>query len=71
MVELSFRYIKNIIYKKIFLKIDDVINEVKFILNSKKFLDSLPLQFKETIQKYIYYNNKYKYENLNNEEFTI
>ena len=70
MVELSFRYIKNIIYKKIFSKIDDIINEVKFILNSKKFLDSLPLQFKETIQKYIYYHNKYKDENLNSEECT-
>ena len=68
MVELSFRYIKNIIYKKIFSNINDIINEVKFILESKKFLDSLPLQFKETLQKYIYYNNKYKSENLNEEE---
>ena len=41
---------------------------MKFILESKKFLDSLPLQFKETLQKYIYYNNKYKSENLNEEE---
>ena len=39
--------------------------EVKSILESKHFSDSLPLQFKETIEKFIDYHNKYLNENLN------
>ena len=64
-VELSFRFIKNIIYKKIFTDINEVVSEVTNIIESKNFSDSLPLQYKETIEKYIYYHIKYINENLN------
>ena len=57
-VELYFRYIKNVIYKNIYNYIDDVIKEVINILNSDKFRRSLLLQYKETIEKYIYFENK-------------
>ena len=57
-VELYFRYIKNVIYKNIYNYIDDVIKEVINILNSDKFRISLLLQYKETIEKYIYFENK-------------
>ena len=57
-VELYFRYIKNVIYKNIYNYIDDVIKEVINILNSYKFRRSLLLQYKEAIEKYIYFENK-------------
>ena len=58
-VELSFRYIKNVIYKNIYNSIDDVTKEVILnILNRDKFRRSLLLQYKETIEKYIYFENK-------------
>lgn len=65
-VELSFRFIKNLIYKKLYNSIDEIINDVKNILVSKKFTESLILQYKETLQKYIYFHNKYLNNDLNN-----
>lgn len=67
-VELSFRYIKNIIYKKVYNNIEEIITDVKNILESNAFQESLLQQFKETLDKYLYYHNKYIYENLNMKE---
>lgn len=64
-VELSFRYIKNILYKRVILK--KVINDIKDILESSKFIDSLLFQYKETLERYIYYHSNYSNENLNDQ----
>ena len=45
--------------------INDKVSEVISILESEKFSNSLRLQYKETLEKYIYYYNKYINENLN------
>jgi hypothetical protein len=66
-VELSFRYIKNILYKRVYTNIEKVINDVKDILESPKFNDSLLFQYKETLERYIYYHNNYSNENLNDQ----
>ena len=64
-VELSFRYIKNILYKKIYTNINEIISDVNSILNSKKFINSLLFQYKETLEKYLLYHNKFINEDLN------
>ena len=38
-VELSFGYIKNILYKRVYTNIEKVINDVKDILESSKFIN--------------------------------
>ncbi len=64
-VELSFRYIKNILYKRVILK--KVINDIKDILEYSKFIDSLLFLSKETLERYIYYHSNYSNENLNDQ----
>lgn len=52
-IELSFRFIKNIIYKRIFSKISQVKDEVKKIIESNELKKSLKFQFKETLNCYL------------------
>lgn len=65
-VELSFRYIKKIIYSKIYETIENTIKDVENLLKSKEIQKTLIKNFCETLQTYIEYSNKYKYVNLNN-----
>jgi len=52
-IELSFRFIKNNIYKKLFYSIEQVKKEVITIIESDELKISLILQFKETLQFYL------------------
>ena len=52
MVELAFRYIKNIIYKNVYNNMDDLIKDVKKILESESLKKSLINLYKETLEKY-------------------
>lgn len=65
MVELSFRFIKNNIYKKIYNNIEEITADVVSMLESEQFKKSLLFQYKETLEQYIYYHNKYISVNLN------
>jgi hypothetical protein len=52
-IELSFRFIKNNIYKKLFYSIEQVKKEFITIIESDELKISLILQFKETLQFYL------------------
>ena len=51
-IELSFRYIKNIIYKKIYSNITDLKDDVLTIIKSKDMNKCILKNFKETLLKY-------------------
>ena len=60
MIELVFRFIKNITYKNVYNKIEDLKNDVIKILDGKKIKRSLPLLYKETFEQYLtFIQNKY------------
>lgn len=52
-IELTFRYIKNILYKKIFSSIEQIKEIVKEIIESDELKNSLKYQFKETLLCYL------------------
>ena len=52
-IELGFRYIKNLIYKKIYLNITELKNDVINIIKEKKIKQTLFKNFIETLKKYI------------------
>jgi len=52
MIELTFRYVKNIIYKNVYSKLNDLQEDVIKILESKKLKMTLINLYKETLQKY-------------------
>jgi len=51
-VELAFRAIKKVLYKKLFNDMDEVEYEVKKILNANNFNHTLIANFKETLEQY-------------------
>ena len=65
-IELAFRALKRIIYSKIYSDIDELITDVKDFFESKELKRTLLLNYKESIEQYINFYNKYKYMNLNN-----
>ena len=52
MIELTFRYVKNIIYKNVYSNLNDLQEDVIKILESKKLKMTLINLYKETLQKY-------------------
>lgn len=52
MIELVFRYVKNIIYKNVYNKMDDLIKDANKILESENLRKSLINLYKETLEKY-------------------
>lgn len=57
-IELSFRFIKNKIYRHIYSNIKELQDDVEKIINTKEFEVSLKKNFAETLEKYqIYINN--------------
>jgi len=52
MIELVFRYIKNITYKNVYNKIDDLKQDVIKILVGKKIQNTLPNLYRETLEQY-------------------
>ena len=65
-IELAFRALKRIIYSKIYSDIDELMSDVKDFFESKELKRTLLLNYKESIEQYINFYNKYKYMNLNN-----
>ena len=57
MIELVFRYVKNIIYKNVYSNMLDLKNDVIKILESNHLKDTLINLYKETLQKYIIFIN--------------
>ena len=54
------------IYSKIYNCIEDIISESSTFIESSDFKSCLKFNFKETLQNYITFSEKYKYLNLNN-----
>ena len=60
MVELVFRFIKNITYKNIFYSVEEMKNEVEKILDGEDINKSLLNMYRETLEKYMDFTEKYK-----------
>lgn len=58
-IELVFRFIKNIIYKNVYSRIEDLKADVDKILKSENLKKSLMHLYKETLEKYIIFIEKY------------
>ena len=65
-IELAFRAIKNITYKKLYSEINDVTKDIIFLFNSEGIKNTLLYNYKETLNQYISFFEKNKNENLNN-----
>lgn len=63
-IELSFRHIKNKIYKKIYLNIKNLRKDVIDILENKSIEEVLLKNFIETLRKYMIFIEKNKFINL-------
>lgn len=64
MSELVFRYTKNIIYKNIYNKMEDLKQAVINILNSNNLQKSLMNLYKETLQQYVIFIENYDWLDL-------
>ena len=65
-IELCFRAIKRILYKKLFKDINEVEKEVNNIIDKKEFGDTLLANYRETINQYIEFYEKNKFISLKN-----
>ena len=65
MIEFCFRGIKNILYKHLFNSIKDAVKKTEEILLDPNFYSSYIFFFKETLNNYKAFINKYKEVNLN------
>lgn len=68
-IELAFRYLKKILYSKIFETLEDIEAEVIKILKGEQIKKTLLKNYRETIEVYAKYSYNYKYLNLNNLDF--
>lgn len=59
MSELVFRYVKNIIYKNVYNKMEELKKDVINILNSENLQKSLVNLYKETLQQYLLFVHNY------------
>ena len=65
-IELAFRALKRKIYSKIYSDIEELMSDEKDFFKSKELKRTLLLNYKESIEQYINFYNKFKYMNLNN-----
>ena len=65
MIELVFRFLKNIIYKKLYNNNKELEKDIIEIIESGKIEVSLPLLYNETLYHYLFFINKYDIFNLN------
>jgi len=65
MIELVFRFIKNIIYKNIYSSINRLENEINNILDSINLKNSLINLFRETLQQYLIFIQNNNFLDLN------
>lgn len=68
-IELAFRYLKKILYSKLFETLEEVEAEVIKILKGEQIKKTLLKNYRETIGVYAKYSYNYKYKNLNNLDF--
>lgn len=66
-IELSFRFIKNKIYRHIYSNMNVLKTDVENIIKSLEFQQSLKYNWAETLEKYLIFINNNINENLNNE----
>ena len=66
MIELTFRYIKNIIYKNVYNNLNDLKKDVVTILGTKNLKESLNLLYGETLKNYMIFIRNNININLNN-----
>ena len=64
MTELVFRHIKNITYKNIYKKMDDLKNSIESILISNSLQNTLVNLYKETLQQYLVFLQDYNWMDL-------
>lgn len=67
-IELAFRSIKSVLYKKVFTNIDEVENEIKTIINHPTFNETLKANYRETLceyRKFLDLNNNISLKNIN------
>ena len=64
-IELMFRLIKRKLYQKLYSSTDEAIEEMKNIINGKKFEEELKLNYKETLKEYYRYSSEHQNINLN------
>lgn len=67
MIEIVFRNIKNLTYKKLYSRIEDLKNDIKAIIEGDLIKSSLGKLFKETLKEYQNFINDYSEYNLENE----
>lgn len=65
MIEIVFRFIKNITYKKLYANIDHLENDILQIIKSGEIEKALPSLYKETLNKYLNFIKDNKGVNLN------
>lgn len=66
MIEICFRYIKNITYKKIYSNKNALLNDIINILDGEDINKSMNKLYKETLNVYKAFLNNYINFNLNN-----
>lgn len=64
-IELCFRAIKRNTYSKIYKNMDETKKDIENIIKSNNFKDILLLNYKETLQEYLFYEENHKYDNIN------
>ena len=67
MIEIAFRNIKNLTYKKLYSNIEDLKKDVKIILEGDLIKNSLRKLFRETLKEYQYFIDNYSEYNLEND----
>ena len=65
MIEIVFRFIKNITYKKLYANIDYLEKDILQIIKSGEIEKTLPSLYKETLNKYLNFIKDNKDINLN------
>ena len=64
-IELSFRSIKNLLYKKVYVDINKVIEDVHNIIKADNFQKTVLYNLKETFLEYLKFFDRYKSINFN------
>ena len=65
MIEYAFRFIKNIIYKKLYPDTNSMKEDLIKILKGNNLIDTLPKLYRETLNKYLFYIKENSSKNLN------
>ena len=66
MVKYYFRFIKNIMYKRLYPSINSMKDDLINIINGNNTITILPKLYKETLGKYLFFISENINKNLNN-----